>query len=280
MKSLSGKIVVITGAGSGMGRAYAMEAVRRGARVALNDVDPSDLAETVRGCEPAQVLARAFDVSSAADFAAFADAVADQFGPADVVINNAGIEGEGQPFWATSADSFERVMNVDFWGVVNGTRAFLAQLLDGGGGYLVNVSSLFGLVGPPNHADYSSAKFAVRGFTECLATELLDTPVRVYTVHPGGVDTRITRRQATQAFHGKYLKTDPAAVARLVFDRLGSSRTRIVCGHRSGTTWLGARLLPQRLMSHLTSRDMAKILDRSAYPAVDWLAAQRNRGQP
>lgn len=280
MKSLRGKIVVITGAGSGMGRAYAIEAVRRGARVALNDVDASDLAETVRRCGPEPVLGQVFDVSSAADFTAFADAVARELGPATVVINNAGIEGEGQPLWATSRESFERVMNVDFWGVVNGTRAFLPQLLDGERGFLVNVSSLFGLVGPPNHADYSSAKFAVRGFTESLAAELLGTSVRVYTVHPGGVDTRINRHQATQAFQRRYLKTDPAAVARLVFDRLGSSRTRIVCGHRSGATWLGARLLPQRLMSRLTSRDLAPVLDRSAYPAADWLAARRAGGEP
>lgn len=275
MKSLNGKIVVVTGAGSGMGRAYALAAIRRGARVALNDVDPGDLAETVRLCAPAKVLAEAFDVSSAADFAAFADAVSAQLGPADVLINNAGIEGEGQPFWATSQESFDRVMKVDFWGVVNGTRAFLPQLLGREQSFLVNVSSLFGLVGPPHNTDYSSAKFAVRGFTESLAAELLGTPVRVYTVHPGGVDTRINRHQATQAFQRRYLKTDPAEVARLVFDRLGSSRTRIVCGHRARTTWLGARLLPQRLMGRLTARDLAPVLDRSAYPASAWLAARR-----
>lgn len=280
MKSLGGKTVVITGAGSGMGRAYALEAVRRGARVALNDVNAADLAETVRRCEPARLLARAFDVSSAAEFAEFADAVAGELGPADVMINNAGIEGEGQPFWATSRESLERVMNVNFWGVVNGTSAFLPQLLSRERGYLVNVSSLFGLLGAPHNSDYSSAKFAVRGFTECLAAELLDTSVRVYTVHPGGIDTRINRHEATQAFNGKYLKTDPAVVARLVFDRLGSSRTRIVCGHRSKTTWLGARLLPQELMNRLTSRDLAPVLDRSAYPATEWFAAQSKSGRP
>jgi len=279
VKSLNGKVVVVTGAGSGMGRAYALEAVRRGARVALNDVDPGDLAETVRLCAPAQVLARVFDVSSIADFTAFAEAVAAELGPADVVINNAGVEGEGQPFWATSEESFERVMGIDFWGVVNGTRAFLPQLLDGDPGYLVNVSSLFGLIGPPNHSDYSSAKFAVRGFSECLAAELMDTPVRVYTLHPGGVDTNITRSQATQAFCGKYLKTSPEDVVRLVFNRLGSSRTRIVYGNRAASTWLGARLLPQRLMNRLVSVDMKSILDRSAYPASAWLAARRPDGE-
>ncbi|MCW1248890.1 SDR family oxidoreductase [Acaricomes phytoseiuli] len=275
MKSLHGKTVVVTGAGSGMGRAYVLEAVRRGAKVAFNDIDAADLVETPRRCGTATILARAVDVSDEAQVDAFAREVEEQLGSADVVINNAGIEGEGQPFWATSQESFDRVMGVDFWAVVYGARAFLPQLLERERGYLVNVSSLFGLVGPPHHTDYSAAKFAVRGFSESLAAELLGTSVMVYTIHPGGVATRITRRQATQAFHQKYLRTEPAAIARCVFDRLGSPRTRIVCGNRAQTTWLGARLLPQRLMNRLTSRDLGPILDRSAYPVQDWLMKRR-----
>jgi NAD(P)-dependent dehydrogenase (short-subunit alcohol dehydrogenase family) len=270
MKDFTGKTVVITGAGSGMGRAYAVEAARRGALLALNDFDAGALAETGRLLPQGSVAcSAAFDVSERDAVFVFAGEVAAATGGADIAINNAGIEGQGEPTWALDDEYLERVMAVNFWGVVNGTRAFLPQLLDGEWGALVNVSSLFGLVGAPNQADYCAAKFAVRGFTEALGTELLDSAVEVYTVHPGGIATNISRREEGREFHRKYLKTKPDQVARTVLDAVGGQRTRIVCGHRARSTWLGARHLPQWLMRRLVWRDLEPILHLDSYPAAE-----------
>lgn len=268
MKSFVDKTVVITGAGSGMGRAYAVEFAARGARLALNDYDEVALKETLALLpEGTPVTSAAYDVSDRAATYAFADQVLAEVGAADVVINNAGIEGSGQPLWATEDAELEKVMAVNFMGTVHGTRAFLSQVVANRGA-IVNISSLFGLIGPPNHADYSASKFAVRGFSEALGAELLHTGVNVYTVHPGGIDTNITRKPATQAFKGKYLSTSPESIARVVADAIGTRRTRIVYGHDSGKTWLGARLLPQRLMTRLVWRDLAPVIDQQNYPAT------------
>lgn len=278
MKSFTDQVVVVTGAASGMGRAYAHELVRRGARVALCDYDEQGLAATVEQVRAidagVRVLAEAFDVSDRAATYAFADRVRAELGNAHVVINNAGIEGSGQPVWATDDASYERVMAVNFYGVVHGTRAFLPQLLENGTGSIVNVSSIFGLVGTPNHADYNASKFAVRGFSEALSAELLHTGITVHLVHPGGIDTNITRLEATQAFKQKYLSTSADDIVAVVLDAVGTSRGRIVYGHGSRKTWLGARVLPQRLMARLVWRDMSTVIDRSAYPATAERAVQ------
>lgn len=267
MKDWTGKVVVITGAGSGMGRSYALLAAERGAVLALNDYDQSALTETV-DLLPAETLAisAAYDVSDRAAVDSFAARVLDELGGADVVINNAGVEGSAQPAWATGESSYSRVMAVNFDGVRHGTLAFLPQLVAKGSGAIVNVSSIFGLVGTPHHSDYCASKFAVRGFTEALAAELVGTGISVHLVHPGGIATNIARNPASQAFSGKYLSTSPDRIAAVVLDAVGTRRTRIVYGQDSAKTWLGARLLPMWLMTRLTRRDMLEVLDQSNYP--------------
>ncbi|KAA1421653.1 SDR family oxidoreductase [Nocardioides humilatus] len=268
MKNFTDKVVVVTGAGSGMGRAYALELARRGAALALNDYDAAALAETVTSLPSSTtVITEHYDVSDRDATYRFAARVQTELGGAHVVINNAGIEGGCQPVWATEDRDYERVMAVNFYGVVHGTRAFLPQLLARGEGAIVNVSSIFGLVGTPNHSDYNASKFAARGFTEALSAELLHTPITVHLVHPGGIDTNITRRAESQQFSGKYLSTSPEAIARVVLDAVGTRKGRIVYGHGARKTWLGARLLPQRLMARAVWRDMAPVIDRSSYPA-------------
>ncbi len=134
------------------------------------------------------------DVTDRAAFLEYADAVVDEFGVVNIVVNNAGIAFTGD-VEEMSFENIERIMDVDFWGVVNGTKAFLPHLIASGDGHLVNISSLFGLLSMPGQSAYNAAKFAVRGFTESLRQEMIIAghPVQVTCVHPGGIKTAIVR---------------------------------------------------------------------------------------
>lgn len=278
MKDFHNKVVVITGAGSGMGRAYARAFAQLGARLALNDYDARALTDTVAlldGSAAPAVYSQAFDVADRAAMDAFAAEVAARLGAAHVIINNAGIEGAVKPVWATPLSAYERVMRVNFIGVVNGTQAFLPQLLANNEGAIVNVSSIFGLIGPPNHSDYCASKFAVRGFTEALMVELRESPVSVHLVHPGGIATNIARSQASQPFSRKYLSTPPDTIVRHVIRSIRRGRRRIVFGKDALKTWCGATLLPLRLLNPLIWHDMKNVIDRSDYPASAHAEARR-----
>ncbi|MGK8555604.1 SDR family NAD(P)-dependent oxidoreductase [Nocardia gipuzkoensis] len=190
------KVCVITGAGSGIGRALAENLARRGAKLALSDIDVEGLAETVRRCEQlgADVKSDRLNVVEREAVLRYADTVHQHFGTVHQVYNNAGIAHHGEVIRSEFKD-FERVMDVDFWGVVNGTKAFLPMVIESGDGHIVNVSSLFGLIAIPGQSAYNAAKFAVRGFTESLRQEMLVArhPVKVTCVHPGGIKTAVAR---------------------------------------------------------------------------------------
>ncbi|WP_459979200.1 SDR family NAD(P)-dependent oxidoreductase, partial [Mycobacterium avium] len=189
MQGFAGKVAVVTGAGSGIGQALAVELARSGAKVAISDVDLEGLAHTEEQLKAigAQYKADRLDVTEREAFLAYADAVKEHFGKVNQIYNNAGIAFTGDVEVSQFKD-IERVMDVDFWGVVNGTKAFLPHLIASGDGHVVNVSSVFGLFSVPGQAAYNSAKFAVRGFTEALRQEMAAAghPVAVTTVHPGG----------------------------------------------------------------------------------------------
>lgn len=194
MKTLKNKVVAITGAGSGIGRALAVLCAQQGAKVAISDVNEKGLAETkalVRA-EGAKAHAARVDVADRAAVYAWAAAVEAALGPADVIVNNAGVSLSDTIERMKIAD-FEWLMGINFWGVVYGTKAFLPQLLQRPAGHIVNISSVFGFIGVPSQSAYNSAKFAVRGFTEALRQELAATKVRVTVVHPGGIRTNIVR---------------------------------------------------------------------------------------
>ncbi|MCV7228361.1 SDR family NAD(P)-dependent oxidoreductase [Mycolicibacterium komossense] len=194
MKDFTGKVAVITGAGSGIGRSLAIKLAERGARLALSDIDTAGVADTAGRCEKIGAEATPFelDVADRAAVYAHAEDVKNEFGQVNLVFNNAGV--------ALSADvvdmewdDFDWLMNIDFWGVAHGTKAFLPHLIESGDGHIVNVSSVFGLMGIPSQSAYNAAKFAVRGFTEALRQELRAArhPVGVTCVHPGGIKTNI-----------------------------------------------------------------------------------------
>lgn len=269
--NFNGKVVVITGAGSGMGRAYAREFGRLGARLALNDFDSASLQESIELLAQTgvtDVCSAAFDVSDRAAMFAFAEQVQTHFGRVDIVINNAGVEGSALPAWDLPASAFERTMRINFFGVVHGTQAFLPLLLAQGNGHVVNVSSIFGLVGTPNHSDYCASKFAVRGFTEALMTELQESDIQVHLVHPGGIATNIQRAPASAAFGQHFLTTSPDDMARHLVKCLARGQVKVVYGNDALKTWLGSNLVPLAWLNRIIWREIRPVLDLASYRKV------------
>ncbi len=202
MKEFRGRVAAITGAGSGIGRALAAALVRRGAHLALSDIDDTGLAETVAACEGfgVSVTSRHVDVADRAAVYSWADQVVADHGRVNLVINNAGV-ALGATIESMSYDDFEWLMDINFWGVVYGSKAFLPHLKQSGEGHIVNLSSVFGLISVPSQSAYNAAKFAVRGFSDTLRMELEieHANVSVTTVHPGGIKTNIARNARMDA---------------------------------------------------------------------------------
>ncbi len=196
MKDFHNKVAVITGAGSGIGRALAHDLAAAGARLALSDVNQVGLQETADALNLGsdRLITEAFDVADRDAFYAFAERVTGHFGAVHLVFNNAGV-ALGATVEDMSYEDFEWLMGINFWGVVYGTKAFLPHLKAAGEGHIVNVSSVFGLIGVPTQSAYNASKFAVRGFTEALRQELEMEGGRVSctSVHPGGIKTNIAR---------------------------------------------------------------------------------------
>lgn len=196
MQQFRGRVAAITGAGSGIGRALAEELARRGTHLALCDVDEVSLAETVARCEGhgVKVTSQRVDVADRDAVYAWADQVVADHGSVNLVFNNAGV-ALGASVEGVSYEDFEWLMDINFWGVVYGTKAFLPHLKASGEGHVVNLSSVFGLIAIPSQSAYNASKFAVRGFTDALRMELEldDCGVSATTVHPGGIKTNIAR---------------------------------------------------------------------------------------
>jgi NAD(P)-dependent dehydrogenase (short-subunit alcohol dehydrogenase family) len=240
---LTGRPVVITGAASGIGRALARRLSRLGSPVAIADVDEAGLKETAASLS-GRVLTRTLDVRDAADVGRFADEVRDWLpAPLAAVFNNAGVAVTSSVLDAAPADD-DWLWEINFHGVVNGTRAFLPILVGQDSGAVVNTSSVFGLVGMPYQSAYCAAKFAVRGFTDALRQELRGTGVRAVTVHPGGITTNIarnarvrrdpeglgrTKEQMAAQFEALTM-TSPDKAAEIIHKGLERGRARILVG--------------------------------------------------
>ena len=269
MDGFAGKVAAISGAGSGIGRALALELARSGARLAISDFDADGLAgteELIRGIG-AEVRADRLDVTEREAFLGYADTVKAHFGTVNQIYNIAGIAFLGDIELSGFKD-IERVMDVDFWGVVNGTKAFLPHLIASGDGHVVNMSSMFGLFGVPGQAAYNSAKFAVRGFTEALRQEMTAAghPVAVTVVHPGYVKTSIARnaegaegldKEAAVKVFEKVAITSAERAARMILKGVRQKKARVLVGPDARAFDLLVRVLPagyQRILGPMTVR--------------------------
>src|SRR5699024_7926968 len=234
----------------------------------LSDMDTLGLAETVRQAEQhgAEVHSAPLDVTQREAVLDYAAAVHAHFGTVNLVFNNAGIAFTGDVEVAAFKD-IERVMDVDFWGVVNGTKAFLPYLIESGDGHIVNTSSLFGLLAIPGQSAYNAAKFAVRGFTESLRQEMLSggRPLRVTCVQPGGIKAAIARTSTAAdgypqgdlaRFFDRYLAhTSADAAARRILKGVAADRGRVLIGLDARVLDLFVRLTGsgyQRVVSTVT----------------------------
>ncbi|MCU1602250.1 MAG: short chain dehydrogenase [Frankiales bacterium] len=239
MRTYSGKTAVVTGAGSGIGRALALHLTQLGAQVAVSDISKQAAVDTASRCGKSAV---AFELDVADRPAVFAHAaeVVAAFGSVDLVVNNAGVALHG-PVRDLDVTDMQWLMDINYWGVVHGTQAFLPHLT-ASQGQLANVSSLFGLIAVPKQAAYNAAKFAVRGFTEALRQELVveGTPVAVSAIHPGGIKTAIARSARVTAgedpaataalFDTKLAHTSPERAARTIMKGLAKEKPRILVG--------------------------------------------------
>ncbi len=259
-------VIAITGAGSGIGECIAMECAKRGANLAISDIDLQTLEATssrIKQLYPEiDITIQQLDVADKQQVINWAESIAEHFGSINVIINNAGV-ALSATVDSMKYDDFEWLMNINFWGVVHGCKAFLPYLQNSDWAHIVNVSSLFGLISTPNNSAYNAAKFAVRGFTESLRIELMMSSkhIGVSCVHPGGIKTnianfgrdggnligvaaRMSPDQRKQNFNDKMAKTSPEQAAKIIVNGIIKKRARILIGSDAKLLDILQRLLP------------------------------------
>lgn len=270
MKNLANKVAAVTGAGSGIGRALALALAARGCHLALSDVDDRGLQETARLLTDSGVTTTTtvLDVADEQGVYAWADRVVADHGRVDLVFNNAGVALSGT-VGGIGLDDYRWIMDVNFWGVVYGTKAFLPHLEASEQGHVVNVSSVFGLASQPLMSGYNASKFAVRGFTESLRQDLraAGSAVSATCVHPGGIKTNIARRarhdgsvheltgksgeEAGKEFEKLFI-TSPEKAAAAILRGVRRDRPRVLIGADARALDALVRILPtgyQRLFT-------------------------------
>ncbi|WP_354697915.1 Putative oxidoreductase SadH [Paraconexibacter sp. AEG42_29] len=267
MTAVAGKVCVVTGAGSGIGRALALGLARRGARLALSDVNEAGLQATAADAGRAgggAVHTQVLDVSDREGMTAYAATVASHFGVVHQIYNNAGI-AHSNTILESEYEEYERVFGINLWGVIHGTKAFLPHVIASGDGHVINVSSLNGFLAQPDMSHYCTTKFAVRGFTETLRSEMRRDGHRVgvTVVHPGGIKTNIASAALNEArasgqeitpedeqrerlYNEKLLKMDPAQAAEIIIKAVETDRPRVMVGNDAKLVDFLVRMLPAR----------------------------------
>ena len=252
-----GQTAVITGAASGIGRAVAISLAQRGCDCALVDLNETGLAETAALLTPYKILVSQHraDIGNAQAIAALPDAVMARHGRVDVLVNNAGV-AVGGSFEDITPENFEWLFNINFWGVVRMTRAFLPLLRQAPEARIVNLSSIFGIIAPPEQSAYVASKFAVRGFSQSLRHELTGSNVSVTVVHPGGIATSIadnarapTHRSQEEIEKGRaetkaLLKMPPAEAGEIIVKAALARQGRVLVGSDAKFAAFFERLFP------------------------------------
>ncbi len=270
MKSYAGRVAAITGAASGIGRALALALSERGCHLALCDVDEVGLAKTAEMCrDDVEVTCTSVDVADREAVIAWADHSAAHHGAINLIFNNAGVNLTHDAS-TQSIEDVAWVMEIDFWGVVHGTQAFLPHLRSADAGHIVNISSVFGLVSIPTQSAYNAAKFGVRGYTDALRMELEleGSHVSATTVHPGGIKTNIARNGRSQygdedsiARFDAMAMTTPDKAAEQILTAVQRNRRRALIGPDAVLFDLGSRLpaaVTSRIVKALTRRNLPK----------------------
>jgi NADP-dependent 3-hydroxy acid dehydrogenase YdfG len=268
--NVSNRVAVITGAGSGIGRATALALARRGCHLALADINLEGLKESawMLSTLSVRVTTHPLDVADRAAVRALPAAVMDAHKRVDLLVNNAGV-ALGGSFEQVDEDDFDWLMDINFNGVVRMTRAFLPLLRQSDEARIVNLSSIYGIVSPPGQAAYSASKFAVRGFSNALRHELEDSTVAVSVVHPGGVATAIARNArvpqgapADEIARGrklseKLLRMAPDTAGEIIVRGIERRQARILVGNDAKFVSFLERLAPVaywRLLKKATAR--------------------------
>ena len=267
MKNFQQKIVVITGAGSGMGRSLAIQLAGRGATVILSDRNEASVLETKKLVEAANGTAKTYkvDVGDKNQVYAFAKEVLAEFKHIDVLINTAGMAIGQANLMEIPLEDFEQLINVNMWGVIHHTRAFLESLLSRPEAAIVNTSSVFGLMGIPGQIPYCVSKFAVRGFTDSLRLELIGTNVSVTCVHPGGIDTGIVangihydgKKEATVAQFKKMVMTTADKAASIIIRAIEKKSKRVMVGPDAKVIGFMTQLSPNLVDRSIINRKKA-----------------------
>jgi NAD(P)-dependent dehydrogenase (short-subunit alcohol dehydrogenase family) len=253
-------VLIVTGAGSGIGRQVALQGARDGATVIASDINAATLEETKQmgDKEGLQIEVYTLDVADKKAVSDFAEAIIPQLkGQKLLLVNNAGVGLFSGNFYNTSQDDFEWLININLWGVIRMTKAFYPYFIKQNEGHIVNLSSVFGLGGFANQTAYCTAKFGVRGFTEALRMELIGTNIYTTCVHPGGIKTNIMRSatpkgpELTEAMHlkaiatfDKVAMTTPEKAARLILNAVKRKKQRLVIGNDGRAIDSITRLFP------------------------------------
>lgn len=280
MKNLSGKVAVITGVGSGIGKALSLHLAKGGCNLSLNELNIERLEETIDECKKINpsinIYSESFDVSDSQKMHFFAKNTVEKLNHVDIMINNAGVAIGAVKAEELKKEDFDWIMGINFWGMVYGTQAFVPHLKSRQESALVNISSLFGLVGIAYQAAYCTTKFAIRGFTESLRMETLhDAPhLTIHTVHPGGVSTRIATDSKWVLDRDKpddhdikaneLLVMPPPKAAKIIIDGIKQKKSRILVGNDAKRASLIQRIWPQKyskiLLNQLKDADLTKFV--------------------
>ncbi len=257
MSFLSSGVAVVTGAGSGIGRALAQQLAAAGSALALADIDEAGLEQTAQslGKDSPTITTHVVDVAKEESVKSFAGEVKEQHGRATLLINNAGVSLHGD-FEEISLDDFRWLMGINFWGTVYGVKYFLPMLKQERRAHIVNLSSLFGIIAPAGQVAYAASKFAVRGFTEALRHEFEGRNVNISCVHPGGIRTPIARRsrlgaatpeskrEANIARWDRLARTPPETAAARILRGVERREPRILIGADAYQVDIVQRLRP------------------------------------